>query len=184
MKRSACAIVVTSALVAACASGSKEAAPARSPAGAGAAAASTEQDKAKADAQPAQPGYAQPGPPPPPQARVEAQSTTTTPATGATGGATTSRSVAIQQANRDIDSAQRELDVAGGDCRNACRALGSMDRAAGRLCVLTRDEGTPARCDDAKARLFAARDRVRNTCGSCPDGQPSVDRNAPVPSMH
>src|SRR5262245_36071189 len=39
------------------------------------------------------------------------------------------RAAVMRQASSDIDVSQRELDVAGGDCRNACRALGSMDRA-------------------------------------------------------
>lgn len=81
-------------------------------------------------------------------------------------------------ATEDLERGQRELDVAAGDCRNACRALGSMDRAAGRLCVLAK--GQP--CDDAKTRVYSARDRVKQTCGQC-DGGPSVDRNDPIPSL-
>jgi hypothetical protein len=91
--------------------------------------------------------------------------------------------MAMRRASAEIDSAQRELDVAGGDCRNACRALGSMDRAAGRLCELTNEDGETRRCDDAKQRLYFARDRVKSTCGTCPDGRPAVERSAPVPSM-
>jgi hypothetical protein len=86
----------------------------------------------------------------------------------------------MTQASNDIEASQRELDVAGGDCRNACRALGSMDRAAGRLCGLAQSADEVRRCGDAKSRLYSARDKVRNTCGSCADT--SVDRNAPVPS--
>ncbi len=122
---------------------------------------------------PAQPGYA----PPPP-----ATPAPTTPAEPGAGSAGT-RAVALQQASSDIDAAQRELDVSGGDCRHACRALGSMDRAAGRVCSLTREDTSHDRCDDAKRRLYGARDRVRSTCGACPDGQPAVERNAPVPSV-
>ena len=87
------------------------------------------------------------------------------------------------KASSDIEAAQRELDVAGSSCQNACRALGSMDRAAGHLCQLTREENTQDRCDDAKRRLYNARDKVRGSCGTCPDNQPATDRNAPVPSM-
>ncbi|MBX3220063.1 MAG: hypothetical protein KF795_06050 [Labilithrix sp.] len=90
------------------------------------------------------------------------------------------RSVALGQASNDIEASQRELDVAGGDCRNACRALGSMDRAAGRLCGLAQSNDEQRRCGDAKARVYSARDKVRNTCGSCPDV--SVDRTDPIPS--
>lgn len=91
-----------------------------------------------------------------------------------------SRSVALRQASSDIETSQRELDVAGGDCRNACRALGSMDRAAGRLCGLAQSSDEQRRCEDAKVRVYSARDKVRNTCGACPDV--SVERSAPVPS--
>lgn len=91
-----------------------------------------------------------------------------------------SRALALAQASNEIETSQRELDVASGDCRNACRALGSMDRAAGRLCSLAQTNEEARRCDEAKLRVYAARDKVRNTCGSCPDV--SVDRNAPIPS--
>jgi hypothetical protein len=104
--------------------------------------------------EPAQPGYAQPP-----------------------GG----RAAALSRAGGDFDVAQRELEVAAGDCRNACRALGSMDRAAGHLCTLASTTEEGRRCDDAKKRVYTARDRVRSTCGICPEG-PTVDRNAPVPS--
>jgi len=90
------------------------------------------------------------------------------------------RTVAMGQAANEIESSQRELDVAGGDCRNACRALGSMDRAAGRLCNLAQSPDETRKCSDAKTRVYSARDKVRNTCGTCPDT--SVDKNAPVPS--
>ncbi len=91
-----------------------------------------------------------------------------------------SRELSISQASNDVDVSQRELDVAGGDCRNACRALGSMDRAAGRICALAQAEDEIHRCEDAKTRVYSARDRVRGTCGSCPDV--TVERSAPIPS--
>ena len=90
--------------------------------------------------------------------------------------------LALRDAARELDSSQRELDVAGSDCRNACRALGSMDRAAGRLCQLSQGAADETRCTDAKHRVYSARDRVRASCGSCPDG-PSVERTAPIPSL-
>ena len=91
-----------------------------------------------------------------------------------------SRALALSQAGTEVESSQRELDVAGGDCRNACRALGSMDRAAGRICSLAQSEDEQRRCGDAKTRVYSARDKVRTTCGTCPDV--SVDRTAPIPS--
>lgn len=90
------------------------------------------------------------------------------------------RSIAIAQATNDVASSQRQLDLSGGDCQNACRALGSMDRATGRLCGLAQSNDEIRRCDDARNRLYSARDKVRSSCGTCADV--SVDRNAPVPS--
>lgn len=112
--------------------------------------------------------YAPPPPAPPPPAPV-------------TPSAESGRSAALQSASRDVEASQRELDVAGSDCRNACRALGSMDRAAGRLCELSQGGDEPQRCDDAKRRVYSARDRVRTTCGTCADGT-TVERAAPIPS--
>ena len=118
----------------------------------------------------AQPGMAPPpAPPPPPQPGVPA-------------GTPGTRSVALQNAANEVEASQRELDVAAGDCRNACRALGSMDRAAGEVCRLTQSEGSEGqRCDNAKKRVYSARDRVKTTCGTCPGGV-SVDRADPIPS--
>jgi len=113
----------------------------------------------------ASPGYPQPPPP------------------FAPGGGAMPRSMALTNAQNDVESSQRELDpnLANNDCKNACRALGSMDRAAGRLCELSRGDGEPGRCEDAKRRVYSARDRVRTTCGTCADGT-TVDRAAPIPS--
>jgi hypothetical protein len=124
-------------------------------------------------AYPSTPAQAPPPPPPAPQATTPGQ-----PSGGAPGG----RSLALQSAASDVESSQRELDVAAGDCRNACRALGSMDRAAGRLCELSQGSDEGRRCDEAKQRVYSARDRVKTTCGVCPGG-PSVDRTAPIPSL-
>lgn len=117
-------------------------------------------------------------PPPPPSAPGSAAAPAQ-PQGGVAG--TSSRSVALQSASSEIEASQRELDVAAGDCRNACRALGSMDRAAGKVCELSQGEPDGHRCDDAKKRVYTARDRVKTTCGGCPGG-PSVERTAPVPS--
>ena len=139
-------------------------------------------------AQPQQ-GYPSPSPPPPPGAPAPAQSPEAAPSTPSApaqpaGGASapTDRSLALRAASSEVESSQRELDVAGSDCRNACRALGSMDRAAGRLCELSQSSDDGTRCRDAKKRVYSARDRVRTNCGSCPNG-PSVERTAPIPSL-
>jgi hypothetical protein len=104
------------------------------------------------------------------------------PQPGASAGSPQQRAFAVQSAANEVESSQRELDVAAGDCRNACRALGSMDRAAGRLCGLTQGDNETRRCDDAKQRVYSARDRVKATCGQC-EGGPSVERAAPIPSV-
>ena len=50
-------------------------------------------------------------------------------------------------------------------CVTACRALGSMNRAAGRLCGLA--GGEDARCQRAEKRVGSARKLVRRACPSC-----------------
>lgn len=119
----------------------------------------------------------QAAPPPPPAPATEPPRQ---PTAGARATPGTSRTVALSQASTEIESSQRELDVAGGDCRNACRALGSMDRAAGRICGLAQTNDEQRRCGEAKTRVYSARDKVRSTCGTCPDV--SVERDAPIPS--
>jgi hypothetical protein len=148
---------------------------------------------AGAAAQPQQPGAypsvpttppASPAPPPPP-ASPQPGSAPAQPGSvpqGEPSKSSQSRDQALQSAANEVDTSQRELDVAAGDCRNACRALGSMDRAAGRLCGLTQGESELRRCDDAKRRVYSARDRVKATCGQCENGA-SVDRSAPIPSL-
>lgn len=162
--------IIWSTLLGACAAGSRSGAPAKS-------ASPAAEPPASAS------GRAAPGdkfeesttaaPPPPPAAQP------TTPGQNAYAPRP-DRAVAMSHASNEIEASQRELDVAGGDCRNACRALGSMDRAAGRLCGLAQSNDEQQRCGEAKTRVYGARDKVRNTCGSCPDV--SVERNAPIPS--
>jgi hypothetical protein len=53
---------------------------------------------------------------------------------------------------------------AGDACSIACRALGSMERSAARLCELA---GDGERCDAAKARVKSASDRVHGACPGC-----------------
>jgi hypothetical protein len=115
-------------------------------------------------------GYA-PGPPPPAPPPQQAQP----------GAGATTREGMLGKARSDFDGAQRELDVAAGDCVAACRALGSMDRATAHLCGMAQQQDERARCEEAKTKVRGARDKVRTTCGSCPGG-PTVDKNAPIPS--
>jgi hypothetical protein len=50
-------------------------------------------------------------------------------------------------------------------CSRACRALGSMDRAAERLCELTGNGDE--RCESARGRVEAARGLVARSCDRC-----------------
>jgi hypothetical protein len=76
----------------------------------------------------------------------------------------------------DFERAARTIDAAPSDCRQACRALASMDRACGQLCEIDSDQA----CGEDKERLRSARRRVRASCGSCPDGT-SVEPDGPIP---
>ncbi len=96
--------------------------------------------------------YATPPPPPYPMvapAPTEARTATETEAKRAEAGASTA------------DSAQSSPDP----CATACRALGSMDRAASHLCDLSGEDNV--RCASAKDRLRRAGDLVRQRCPSC-----------------
>ncbi|MBS2015153.1 MAG: hypothetical protein JST00_19840 [Deltaproteobacteria bacterium] len=168
-------VISASGLFMACAAGSK--APA-TPSQVGEASGAAPQ--AAPAGYPQQPGAYPPAPPPAePAAPVQPQA-----APGQFGGQPsggTSRSMAFSAALDEVDSSVRQLDVAAGDCSNACRALGSMDRAAGRLCSLAQGNDEGRRCEDAKKKVYTARDRVKQTCGTCPGGV-SVERSAPIPS--
>jgi hypothetical protein len=103
-----------------------------------------ESEQAQQGYPPPQPGqaaptYAQPAPPPPP-AEPEALA--------AEGG--------------DADGLG---DAPSSRCTVACRALGSMDRAAERLCELSGEEDD--RCVAARERVAIAHDRVEASCPTC-----------------
>jgi hypothetical protein len=87
----------------------------------------------------------------------------------------------VAGANLAVTRFGRDLEAAGGQCPIACRALGSMDRAAGRLCSLATSADEKLVCAEAKAKLLAARAKVRQACGACPNGT-VVDPDAPCPS--
>ncbi len=110
---------------------------------------------------------------PPPRAPAQPQ-----PSAPPVAGATQSTTIASEPAWVDFTGAETALDASSGDCGAACRALGSMERACGRLCANT---DQPTRCDDSRARVKAARGRIRATCRACVGG-PSLDDKAPIPS--
>jgi hypothetical protein len=107
-------------------------------------------------------------PPPPPPAP---------PAPGEEKGVT----AALRGSRSELARAERDLEASLSDCRSACHALASMERATGHLCDMASDHEDRRTCEDAKTKVLAARDRIRSSCGSCPDG-PTLDRTAPVPS--
>ena len=76
-----------------------------------------------------------------------------------------------------LGDSERQIEAGLKECGTACRALASMERAAKSLCEL----GDHAECERAKARVDAAREKVRKSCGACANG-PSVTPGAPIPS--
>jgi hypothetical protein len=101
--------------------------------------------------------------------------------TSAPSDANDRRVRALRAARTEVDQAQRDLEASMSDCANACRALGSMERATGHLCDLATDRDDRRRCEDAKTAVLRAREKIRAACGSCPNG-PSLDKTAPIPS--
>ena len=101
--------------------------------------------------------------------------------TSAPSDANDRRARALRAARTEVEQAQRDLEASMSDCANACRALGSMERATGHLCDLATDHDDRRRCEDAKTAVLRAREKIRAACGSCPNG-PSLDKTAPIPS--
>jgi hypothetical protein len=77
-----------------------------------------------------------------------------------------------------LGDSEHQIDATVKECATACRALASMERAAKTLC----DLGDPGECARAKARVEAARDKVKKSCGRCENG-PSLVPGAPIPSQ-
>ncbi|MFO0667043.1 MAG: hypothetical protein U0174_24035 [Polyangiaceae bacterium] len=80
-----------------------------------------------------------------------------------------------------IDEAAARIERAGGDCADACRALGSMDHACGELCAAATLPDERGICTRSTDRVRKAREAVKKACGSCPGGT-SVEPRDPVPS--
>lgn len=53
-------------------------------------------------------------------------------------------------------------DVTPADCETACKALQSLARAAEHICAVA-----PEHCQEARARVAAAREKVRAACPDC-----------------
>jgi hypothetical protein len=75
----------------------------------------------------------------------------------------------VPHAQAKFEESAQLFTNAGTDCSKMCKALASMERAAGHLCDLVKDgvATDKKKCSDAKARLDHARDRVMSTCGGC-----------------
>jgi hypothetical protein len=73
------------------------------------------------------------------------------------------------RASAQLTEARRQFDIAAGqrDCANACRALDSMERAAGQICEVARSTEERRTCRDAQDQVSSARERIRNACGAC-----------------
>ncbi len=68
-----------------------------------------------------------------------------------------------QRALTDFNAQNGALESATTqDCATACKALESLARAAQHLCDVA-----PEHCDEAKAKLKTATDRVRAACPQC-----------------
>ncbi len=81
-----------------------------------------------------------------------------------------------QKAWQDFEAEQQALESASTqDCATACKALESLARAAQHIC-----EVAPEHCDEAKAKLRAATDRVHAACPQC---EVRAQGNAP-PVVH
>lgn len=127
---------------------------------------------AAAEKRPAQePASVAPG-----QAGYPAQPSTSTPSASSQTEAPPPPAPELGNAQDDFESNRKKIEGPGLKCEDACKALGSMDRAAGRICGL--DNGD--KCVDVKQKLYSARDRVKASCQTCKET--STDRNAPVPS--
>ena len=103
-----------------------------------------------------------------PAGETDATSKKPTPAPSATIAAPTPLDD-VPHAQATFDESAQVFTSAGTDCAKMCKALASMERAAGHLCDLVKDGAAAERkkCTDAKARLDHARDRVMSTCGGC-----------------
>jgi len=70
--------------------------------------------------------------------------------------------VADPKALADLDTGERRIEVAGGDCAAACEALALMTRARIKLC-----SPRTSACDDAERREGGAQKKVVAFCGAC-----------------
>ena len=78
------------------------------------------------------------------------------------------RQAALRAARTEVELAERDLDAtSSSDCSMACRALASLERAAGHLCDLATEADDRRHCEDAKTKVLRARDKIKSACGVC-----------------
>jgi hypothetical protein len=75
--------------------------------------------------------------------------------------------VADPKAIADLDTGERRIEVAGGDCAAACDGVALMTRARISLC-----SPRTSPCEDAERREGEARKKVAGFCEPCPVGKP------------
>jgi hypothetical protein len=85
---------------------------------------------------------------------------------------------AMLAAQLSLEREALQLEAPMTSCDLACRALGSLERAARVVCDLDQETDHP-RCEQARSRLRTARARVRASCGQC-SGGPTTDPDAPM----
>jgi hypothetical protein len=167
-------IALVSLVLAACAARRPEEPPAAAPAGA-------ERPDAKAPGTTTTP----PGYPPSPESAIqpgaEPMPSQAPPAVRPPESADR-RESSLRAARSEVDRARGQLEASMSDCTSACRALASLERATGHLCDLATAIEDRRKCEDAKTRVYLARDKIRASCGSCPGG-PVLDKSAPIPSF-
>jgi hypothetical protein len=76
---------------------------------------------------------------------------------------TTATPVEDPRAIADLDTGERRIEVAGGDCAAACDGVALMARARLKLC-----SPKTSACDDAERRENDARRNVASFCDPCP----------------
>jgi hypothetical protein len=117
--------------------------------------------------------------PPAPPAMPSTQSASPTSSGGS--DSTADRKAEMASAATDLDTARRDVETSFGDCANVCRALSSLERVTAHFCALASSNSERDACEDAKRRVYEARARIKESCGTCANGAP-LDANAPLNS--
>lgn len=73
----------------------------------------------------------------------------------------------LEEAMASFDRAATELASPARECKQACKALGSMERSRDRICELNGPDDPGERCEKAKERVESSRESLRRRCGSC-----------------